>query len=77
MDYKKRLTEKQRERFAFMLRQKRLEIGLTISEFAYKLGYSESSISCWERKIKNPNLYKVQDVASFFGVPLNVLIGEE
>lgn len=77
MDYKKRLTEKQRERFAFMLRQKRLEIGLTISEFAYKLGYSESSISCWEHKIKNPNLYKVQDVASFFGIPLNVLIGEE
>lgn len=77
MDYKKRLTEKQRERFAFMLRQKRLEIGLTISEFAYKLGYSESSVSCWERKTKNPNLYKVHDVASFFGLPINIFLGEE
>lgn len=45
MDYKKQLTEKQRERFAFMLRQKRLDMGLTISDLAYKLGYSESSIS--------------------------------
>lgn len=77
MDYKKRLTEKQRERFAFMLRQKRLDRGLTISDLAYKLGYSESSISYWENKKKNPNLYKVEDVASFFGVPLNIMIGEE
>lgn len=77
MDYKKRLTEKQRERFAFMLRQKRLDMGLTISDLAYKLGYSESSISYWENKKKKPNLYKVEDVASFFGVPLNIMIGEE
>lgn len=77
MDYKKQLTEKQRERFAFMLRQKRLDMGLTISDLAYKLGYSESSISCWERKTKNPNLYKVQDVASFFGLPINIFLGEE
>lgn len=77
MDYKKQLTEKQRERFAFMLRQKRLDMGLTISDLAYKLGYSESSISYWENKKKKPNLYKVEDVASFFGVPLNIMIGEE
>lgn len=77
MDYKKPLTKNQLERFAFMLRQKRLDMGLTISDLAYKLGYSESSISCWENKKKKPNLYKVEDVASFFGVPLNILIGEE
>nr|DAM98057.1 MAG TPA: Helix-turn-helix XRE-family like protein [Caudoviricetes sp.]DAQ47876.1 MAG TPA: Helix-turn-helix XRE-family like protein [Caudoviricetes sp.] len=77
MDYKKRLTKKQRERFAFMLRHKRLEIDLTITELADKLGYSTTSISYWENKKTNPNLYKVQDVASFFGVPLNIMIGEE
>lgn len=77
MDYKKPLTKKQLERFAFMLRQKRLDMGLTISDLAYKLGYSESSISYWENKKKKPNLYKVEDVASFFGVPLNIMIGEE
>lgn len=77
MDYKKRLTEKQRERFAFMLWYKRLERDLTITELADKLGYSTTSISYWENKKTNPNLYKVQDVADFFGLPLNIMIGEE
>ena len=77
MDYKKPLSKNQLERFAFMLRHKRLERGLTIADLAEKLGYSESSISCWENKKKKPNLYKVEDVASFFGLPLNILIGEE
>ena len=77
MDYKKRLTEKQRERFAFMLKYKRLEIDLTITELADKLGYSITSISYWESKKTNPNLYKVQDVADFFGLSLNIMIGEE
>ena len=77
MDYKKRLTEKQRERFAFMLRYKRLEIDLTITELADKLGYSTTSISYWENKKTNPNLYKVQDVADFFELPLNIMIDEE
>ena len=77
MDYKKQLTEKQRERFAFMPRHKRKERGLTISKLAYKLGYSEASISNWENKKQKPDLYKVEDVADFFGVPLNILIGEE
>lgn len=45
MDYKKPLTKNQLERFAFMLRHKRKERGLTISKLAYKLGYSEASIS--------------------------------
>lgn len=76
MDYKKRLTEKQRERFAFMLKQLREDRGLTITELGDKLGYSIASISFWENKKTNPNLYKVEDVADFFGVPLNILIGE-
>lgn len=45
MDYKKRLTEKQRERFAFMLKQLREDRGLTITELGDKLGYSIASIS--------------------------------
>lgn len=60
-----------------MLRQKRLDMGLTISDLAYKLGYSTTSISYWENKKTNPNLYKVQDVADFFELPLNIMIGEE
>ena len=77
MDYKKPLTKNQLERFAFMLRHKRLERGLKVSELAYELGYSESSIYSWESKRTKPNIYKAEDVASFFEIPLNILIGEE
>ena len=58
MDYKKRLTEKQRERFAFMLRYKRLERDLTITELADKLGYSITSISYWEKRKQIPTYTK-------------------
>lgn len=71
-----RLNDKQRQRFAFMLKQLREDRGLTITELGDKLGYSIASISYWENKKTNPNLYKVMDVADFFGVPLNILIGE-
>lgn len=30
----------------------------------------------WEKKTKKPNLYIVEDVATYFKVPVNVLIGE-
>lgn len=59
-----------------MLKQLREDRGLTITELGDKLGYSIASISFWENKKTNPNLYKVKDVADFFGVPLNILIGE-
>lgn len=76
MNYEQRLNDKQRQRFAFMLKQLREDRGLTITELGDKLGYSIASISFWENKKTNPNLYKVKDVADFFGVPLNILIGE-
>ena len=76
MNYEQRLNDKQRQRFAFMLEQLREDRGLTITELGDKLGYSIASISFWENKKTNPNLYKVMDVADFFGVPLNILIGE-
>lgn len=76
MNYEQRLNDNQRKRFAFMLKQLREDRGLTITELGDKLGYSIASISFWENKKTNPNLYKVEDVADFFGVPLNILIGE-
>ena len=76
MDYEQRLNDKQRQRFAFMLKQLREDRGLTITELGDKLGYSIASISYWGNKKTNPTLYKVMDVADFFGVPLNILIGE-
>ena len=71
-----KLSDQQCERFAFMLKQKRLDNKLSRSELAKKLGYSSREIMKWEKKTKKPNLYQVEDVATYFNLPLNVLIGE-
>lgn len=75
IDYEK-LSERQFERFAFMLKQKRLDNKLSRSQLSKKLGYSQSEIVKWENKVRKPNLYQVEDVATFFEIPVNVLIGE-
>ena len=56
MNYEQRLNDKQRQRFAFMLKQLREDRGLTITELADKLGYSIASISYWENK-KNKSYF--------------------
>lgn len=76
IDYE-RLSERQCERFAFMLKQKRLDSNLSRSQLSKKLGYSQSEIRSWENGVRNPNYYIVEDVATFFNIPLNVLIGEK
>ena len=76
IDYK-RLSERQCERFAFMLKQKRLDSNLSRSQLSKKLGYSQSEIRSWENGVRNPNYYIVEDVATFFNIPINVLIGEK
>lgn len=76
VDFKK-LSDQQCERFAFMLKQKRLDNKLSRSELAKKLGYSSREIMKWEKKTKKPNLYQVEDVATFFKIPLNIFIGEK
>ena len=76
IDYE-RLSERQCERFAFMLKQKRLDNNLSRSQLSKKLGYSQSEIRNWENNIKKPNYYTIEDVATFFKIPLDVLIGEK
>lgn len=76
IDYE-RLSERQCERFAFMLKQKRLDNNLSRSQLSKKLGYSQSEIRNWENNIKKPNYYAIEDVATFFNIPINVLIGEK
>lgn len=76
IDYE-RLSDRQCERFAFMLKQKRLDNNLSRSQLSKKLGYSQSEIRNWENNIKNPNYYAIEDVATFFKIPLDVLIGEK
>ena len=76
MDYEQPLTRKQCERFAFMLRQKRKDNKLTLKELENKLGYSIATISNWECLKIAPDMYNVEDVATYFNLPMNIFLGE-
>lgn len=77
MDYEKPLTRKQCELFAFMLRKKRKDNKITLKQLGNRLGYSTATISNWENLKSVPDLYNVEDVATYFKLPMNVFIGEE
>lgn len=76
MNYEQRLNDNQRKRFAFMLKQKRKDNKLSQEELGDILGYGQSDIYKWEACKTRPNLYQVEDVATYFNLPLNILIGE-
>lgn len=59
MNYEQRLTDKRRQRFAFMLRQKRKDNKITLKELGNKLGYSTATISNWENLKAVPDMYNV------------------
>lgn len=72
-----KISKRQCERFAFMLKQKRLDNKLSREKLSKKLGYSQSLIKKWESLETRPNLYNVEDVATYFELPVNIFIGEE
>lgn len=76
MNYEQRLNDNQRKRFAFMLKQKRKDKKLSQEELGDILGYGQSDIYKWEACKTRPNLYQVEDVATYFNLPMNILIGE-
>ena len=76
MNYEQRLNDKQRKRFAFMLKQKRKDKKISQAKLGDILGYAQSDIYKWETCKANPNLYQVEDVATYFNLPMNILIGE-
>lgn len=76
VDFEK-LSDQQCERFAFMLKQKRLDNKLSRNQLSKVLGYSQSEIANFENRLRKPNYYIVEDVATYFNLPVNVLIGEE
>ena len=76
MNYEQRLTDKRRQRFAFMLRQKRKDNKITLKELGNKLGYSTATISNWDNLKAVPDMYNVEDVATYFNLPMNIFLGE-
>jgi len=55
----------------------RKDAGLTQSELAEKLNYSDKSISKWERAEGMPNIYIISCIAQLFEVTVNDLISEK
>lgn len=76
MNYEQRLNDNQQKRFAFMLKQKRKDSKLSQAKLSDILGYAQSDIYKWETCKARPNLYQVEDVATYFNLPINILIGE-
>jgi len=61
--------------FGDRLRQLRLENDLLQKELGKKLGVSESAISAYEKGIREPKYSKLKEIASYFCVTIDYLIG--
>ena len=55
----------------------RKENGLTQLQLAQKLGYSDKTISKWEREEGVPDIYILKEIADLYGITVNDLISEE
>ena len=49
------------------LKDKRLELGLSQSDIAEKVGVSQNTVSVWEKGISFPRIDKVKKLATLFG----------
>ena len=50
--------------------------GLTQAQLAQKLGYSDKSVSKWEREEGVPDIYILKEIADLYGVTVNDLISD-
>lgn len=54
----------------------RKSAGLTQAQLAEKLGYSDKSVSKWEREEGVPDIYILKEIADLYGITVNDLISE-
>ena len=64
-------------KFAERLKELRLEHNLTTIQLAKELGVGDSSISRWENGLRVPSIDNLYNIAIFFGVSADYLIGLE
>ena len=62
--------------FGNRLRKLRVERGLTISQLADKFNYGISSFSSYERGTRKPPIKLVSDLADFFNVSIDYMVGK-
>lgn len=61
--------------FGQILKELRLESGLTQSQLAAKIGVVQGTIYFWENSINEPTASYIVKLAEFFGVSSDVLLG--
>lgn len=61
--------------FAKIFKQLRQERELSQSMLAEKLGLSKSAVNMYERGERSPDFEKLEQIADFFNVDLNYLLG--
>jgi transcriptional regulator with XRE-family HTH domain len=59
------------------LKQLRKKNYLNQSEFAKKIGVSQSAVSQWEHDQTRPNSYQLQSISDAFGISIDELLGDE
>ena len=63
--------------FSDILKNLRINSGLTQEELAKELNVGQSTIAMWERGERVPkNIEMYEDIADFFNINLNMLIGK-
>ena len=61
--------------FSERLKDLRIEKGLTQIELAKNLGVSKGVISLWENSLREPGMYSLIQIARFFDVSIDYLVG--
>lgn len=62
--------------FAERLRELRIERKMTMKDLADKLSLIEQAISMYERNERRPNFEKLEEIADFFNIDMNYLLGK-
>ena len=65
----------EREGFNKRLKDLRLEMGLTQSALAKKIGATQRQISFWESGQIEPNIFWLIKIADFFDIQIDYLVG--
>ncbi len=63
--------------FAERLRELRLERNLSMKQLAKALNTTDASISNWENEINEPKISYLKEIATFFNVSPDYLLGLE
>ena len=63
--------------FAERLKELRTDKGLSMKQLAKELNITDAAISNWENNINEPKITYLKDIAIYFGVSTDYLLGLE